>query len=70
MFEVPGCATELRYKYYFLSVTQLEGEEALPAAQLLQEFKPNLEELVRDAASTRGARPGAKRKVGLQERTD
>ncbi|XP_035248987.1 mediator of RNA polymerase II transcription subunit 14 isoform X1 [Anguilla anguilla] len=63
MFEVPGCPTELQYKYYFLSVMQLEGEEGPPCAQLLQEFKPNLEELLQDAAASRAARPGAKRKL-------
>ncbi|XP_061081608.1 mediator of RNA polymerase II transcription subunit 14 isoform X1 [Conger conger] len=63
MLGVPGCPTELQYKYYFLSTTQLEGQEPLPSAQLLQEFKPNLEELVQDAASSRAPRPGAKRKL-------
>ncbi|KAJ8350403.1 hypothetical protein SKAU_G00255330 [Synaphobranchus kaupii] len=62
-FEVPGCPTELEYKYYFLSVAQLEGEESLPSAQLLQQFKPNLEELVQDATSNRAARQGTKRKL-------
>lgn len=55
--------TELQYKYYFLSVSQVEGEDGLPCALLLQQFKPNLEELVQDISSGRIARPGAKRKV-------
>uniref|UniRef100_A0A3P9ANX1 Mediator of RNA polymerase II transcription subunit 14 n=1 Tax=Esox lucius TaxID=8010 RepID=A0A3P9ANX1_ESOLU len=63
MLDVPGCPTELQYKYSFLSVSQLEGEEGPPCAQLLQHFKPNLEQLVMDNTSGRGARPGAKRKL-------
>ncbi|KAJ8004670.1 hypothetical protein DPEC_G00138730 [Dallia pectoralis] len=63
MLDVPGCTTELRYKYSFLSVSQLEGEEGPPCAQLLQHFKPSLETLVMDHTSGRGARPGAKRKL-------
>uniref|UniRef100_A0A671P3A3 Mediator of RNA polymerase II transcription subunit 14 n=1 Tax=Sinocyclocheilus anshuiensis TaxID=1608454 RepID=A0A671P3A3_9TELE len=64
MFDVSNNPTELLYKYYFLSVSQIESEDALPSAQLLQQFKPNLEELVQDISSGRMARPGAKRKVG------
>ncbi|CAB1329045.1 unnamed protein product, partial [Coregonus sp. 'balchen'] len=63
MLDVPGCPTELQYKYSFLSVSQLEGEEGPPCAQLLQHFKPNLEQLVLDNSAGRGARPGAKRKL-------
>ncbi|KAG7261764.1 hypothetical protein CRUP_009516 [Coryphaenoides rupestris] len=62
MLDAPGCPTELQYKYSFLSVSQLEGEEGPPCAQLLQHFKPNLELLVQDPASARKALPGAKRK--------
>ncbi|KAG7252455.1 hypothetical protein CRUP_033318, partial [Coryphaenoides rupestris] len=63
MLDAPGCPTELQYKYSFLSVSQLEGEEGPPCAQLLQHFKPNLELLVQDPASARKALPGAKRKM-------
>lgn len=63
MLEVPGCPTELRYQYSFLAVSQLEGEEGPPVAQLLQVFKPNLEQLVLDTTAGRGPRPGAKRKL-------
>lgn len=68
MLDVPGSPTELEYRYYFLSVTHVEGEEGLPSAQLFQQFKPNLEELVLDPSSAKGARPGAKRKVGHRHR--
>lgn len=64
MFDVSNNPTELQYKYYFLSVSLIESEDGLPAAQLLQQFKPNLEELVQDISSGRVARPGSKRKVG------
>lgn len=63
MFDMASSPTELQYKYYFLSVSQVEGEDGLPCAQLLQQFKPNLEELVQDISSGRISRPGAKRKV-------
>ncbi|KAM4609479.1 mediator of RNA polymerase II transcription subunit 14 isoform 1-T1 [Polymixia lowei] len=63
MLDVPGCPTELQYKYSFLSVSQLEGEEGPPCAQLLQHFKPNLEQLVQDTTTVKGARPGTKRKL-------
>ncbi|XP_046903225.1 mediator of RNA polymerase II transcription subunit 14 isoform X2 [Hypomesus transpacificus] len=63
MLEVPGCLTELRYQYSFLSVSQLEGDEGPPVAQLLQTFKPNLEQLVLDTMAGKGLRPGAKRKL-------
>uniref|UniRef100_A0A4W4HCC3 Mediator of RNA polymerase II transcription subunit 14 n=1 Tax=Electrophorus electricus TaxID=8005 RepID=A0A4W4HCC3_ELEEL len=62
MFDMASSPAELQYKYYFLSVSQLEGVEGLPCAQLLQQFKPNLEELAQDLSSGRAARPGAKRK--------
>lgn len=63
MLEVPSCPTALQYKYYFLSVSQLEGEDGPMCAQLLQLFKPNLEHLVQDPSAGREARPGAKRKI-------
>lgn len=62
MLEVPSGPTALQYKYSFLSVSQLEGEDGPMCAQLLQHFKPNLEHLVQDTTG-RGARPGTKRKV-------
>ncbi|KAJ8282530.1 hypothetical protein COCON_G00050490 [Conger conger] len=62
LLDVPGSPTELDYRYYFLSVTQVEGDEGLPSAQLFQQFKPNLEQLVLEPSSGKGARPGAKRK--------
>lgn len=64
MFDVSSNPTELQYKYYFLSVSQTESEDGLSSALLLQQFKPNLEELVQDISSGRMARPGSKRKVG------
>lgn len=63
MLEVPSIPTSLQYKYSFLSVSQLEGEDGPMCAQLLQHFKPNLEHLVQDAAAGKEARAGAKRKV-------
>lgn len=63
MLEVPSSPTVLQYKYSFLSVSQLEGEDGPLCAQLLQHFKPNLEQLVQDTTTGRGARPGTKRKV-------
>ncbi|KAM8749260.1 mediator of RNA polymerase II transcription subunit 14 isoform 1-T1 [Acanthopagrus schlegelii] len=63
MLEVPSSPTALQYKYSFLSVTQLEGEDGPMCAQLLQHFKPNLEHLVQDTTTGRGARPGTKRKI-------
>ncbi|XP_034042041.1 mediator of RNA polymerase II transcription subunit 14 isoform X2 [Thalassophryne amazonica] len=63
MLDAPHSPTELQYKYAFLSVTQLEGEDGPMCAQLLQHFKANLEQLVQDTTSGRGARSGAKRKV-------
>lgn len=63
MLEVPSNPTALQYKYSFLSVSQLEGEDGPMCAQLLQHFKPNLEHLVQDTTAGRGARPGTKRKA-------
>ncbi|XP_044073179.1 mediator of RNA polymerase II transcription subunit 14 isoform X4 [Siniperca chuatsi] len=63
MFEVPSSPTALQYKYSFLSVSQLEGEDGPMCAQLLQHFKPNLEHLVQDTTTGRRARPGTKRKI-------
>ncbi|TKS66944.1 Mediator of RNA polymerase II transcription subunit 14 [Collichthys lucidus] len=63
MLDVPSSPTALQYKYSFLSVSQLEGEDGPMCAQLLQHFKPNLEHLVQDTTSARGARPGTKRKM-------
>ncbi|KAM4559431.1 mediator of RNA polymerase II transcription subunit 14 isoform 2-T2 [Odontesthes bonariensis] len=63
MLEVPSSPTTLQYKYSFLSVTQLEGDDGPMCAQLLQHFKPNLEHLVQDSTTMREARPGAKRKI-------
>uniref|UniRef100_A0A8C2ZX29 Mediator of RNA polymerase II transcription subunit 14 n=1 Tax=Cyclopterus lumpus TaxID=8103 RepID=A0A8C2ZX29_CYCLU len=62
MLAVPSSPTALQYKYSFLSVSHLEGDEGPMCAQLLQHFKPNLEHLVQDTTG-RGARPGTKRKV-------
>lgn len=59
MFEMPNSPTALQYKYSFLSVSLLEGEDGPLCAQLLQHFKPNLEQL----NWYLGTRPGAKRKV-------
>ncbi|RXM31623.1 Mediator of RNA polymerase II transcription subunit 14 [Acipenser ruthenus] len=63
MFHVAGCPTELEYKYYFLSVSLLDGEEGPPTALLLQQFKPNLEELVLSTKAACGTKAGAKRKL-------
>lgn len=63
MLEVPSSPTALQYKYSFLSVSHLEGEDPPMCAQLLQNFKPNIEHLVQDTTTGRGARPGTKRKV-------
>lgn len=63
MFEMPNSPTALQYKYSFLSVSQLEGEDGPLCAQLLQQFKPNLEQLTQDAIKGKGTRPGTKRKV-------
>uniref|UniRef100_A0A8C5E7J2 Mediator of RNA polymerase II transcription subunit 14 n=1 Tax=Gouania willdenowi TaxID=441366 RepID=A0A8C5E7J2_GOUWI len=42
MFDIPGSPTALRFKYSFLSVTQLEGEDGPLCAQLLQHYKSKL----------------------------
>ncbi|XP_076011520.1 mediator of RNA polymerase II transcription subunit 14 isoform X3 [Genypterus blacodes] len=63
MLDVPGSPTELQYKYSFLSVSQLEGEDGPLCAQLFLHFKPNLEQLVQDTTAGRGVRPGTKRKI-------
>ncbi|XP_015252710.1 PREDICTED: mediator of RNA polymerase II transcription subunit 14 isoform X1 [Cyprinodon variegatus] len=63
MLEVPSSPTSLQYKYYFLSVCQLEGEDGPMSAQLFQLFKPNLEHLVQDPTTGRETRPGSKRKI-------
>uniref|UniRef100_A0A672I9H7 Mediator of RNA polymerase II transcription subunit 14 n=1 Tax=Salarias fasciatus TaxID=181472 RepID=A0A672I9H7_SALFA len=63
MLEVPGSPIALEYKYSFLSVSQLEGDDGPMCAQLLQHFKPNLEHLVQDTTAGRGVRAGAKRKI-------
>uniref|UniRef100_A0AAR2JI79 Mediator of RNA polymerase II transcription subunit 14 n=1 Tax=Pygocentrus nattereri TaxID=42514 RepID=A0AAR2JI79_PYGNA len=67
MFDAANSPTELQYKYYFLSVSQLEVEDGLPCAQLLQQFKPNLEELVQDLSSGRMVRLGTKRKLSGEQ---
>uniref|UniRef100_A0A3Q0SX38 Mediator of RNA polymerase II transcription subunit 14 n=1 Tax=Amphilophus citrinellus TaxID=61819 RepID=A0A3Q0SX38_AMPCI len=63
MLEVPSSPTALQYKYSFLSVSQLEGDDGPMCAQLLQHFKPNLEHLVQDTTTGKGAQPGTKRKI-------
>ncbi|KAM9342551.1 mediator of RNA polymerase II transcription subunit 14 isoform 2-T2 [Pholidichthys leucotaenia] len=63
MLEVPSSPTALQYKYSFLSVSQLEGEDGPLCVQLLQHFKPNLEHLVQDTTTGRGIQPGNKRKM-------
>lgn len=63
MLEVPSSPTALQYKYSFLSVSQLEGEDGPACAQLLLQFKSNLEHLVQDTTAGKSLRPGAKRKV-------
>ncbi|KAG7220953.1 hypothetical protein INR49_010202 [Caranx melampygus] len=67
MLEVPSSPTALQYKYSFLSVSQLEGEDGPMCAQLLQHFKPNLEHLIQDTTTGRGVRPGTKRKSGGEQ---
>ncbi|XP_061735676.1 mediator of RNA polymerase II transcription subunit 14 isoform X2 [Nerophis ophidion] len=64
MLDVPSNPATLQYKYSFLIVTQLEGDDGPMCAQLLQHFKPNLEHLVQDTTSTtRGHRTVSKRKM-------
>ncbi|XP_013883262.1 mediator of RNA polymerase II transcription subunit 14 isoform X2 [Austrofundulus limnaeus] len=67
MLEVPNSPAALQYKYSFLSVLQLEGEDGPMCAQLLQHFKPNLEHLVQDTTAGRETRPGTKRKVSGEQ---
>ncbi|XP_041857953.1 mediator of RNA polymerase II transcription subunit 14 isoform X2 [Melanotaenia boesemani] len=67
MLEVPSSPTALQYKYSFLLVTQLEGEDGPMCAQLLQHFKPNLEHLVQDTTAERESRPGTKRKISGEQ---
>ncbi|XP_028993149.1 mediator of RNA polymerase II transcription subunit 14 isoform X2 [Betta splendens] len=69
MLEVPSCPTSLQYKYSFLSVSQLEGDDGPMCAQLLQHFKPNLKHLVQDTTAGKLVRPGTKRKIS-GEQTD
>ncbi|POI35016.1 hypothetical protein CIB84_001232 [Bambusicola thoracicus] len=63
MFDVPGNPTELEYKYYFLSVSYAEGDDNPATALLLQQFKPNIEELVLDTKSGKQMKSGVKRKL-------
>ncbi|XP_034279725.1 mediator of RNA polymerase II transcription subunit 14 isoform X6 [Pantherophis guttatus] len=63
MFDVPNNPTQLQYKYYFLSVSYAEGDDSPATAVLLQQYKPNIEELVLDTKSSKQAKSGAKRKL-------
>ncbi|XP_062982599.1 mediator of RNA polymerase II transcription subunit 14 isoform X3 [Elgaria multicarinata webbii] len=63
MFDVPSNPTQLEYKYYFLSVNYAEGDDSPATAVLLQQFKPNIEELVLDTKSGKHAKGGTKRKL-------
>uniref|UniRef100_A0ACB8FHL7 Mediator of RNA polymerase II transcription subunit 14 n=1 Tax=Sphaerodactylus townsendi TaxID=933632 RepID=A0ACB8FHL7_9SAUR len=63
MFDVPSNPTQLEYKYYFLSVSYPEGDDNPATAVLLQQFKPNIEELVLDTKSRRQTKSGTKRKL-------
>lgn len=63
MFDVPSHPTQLEYKYYFLSVSYAEGDDNPATAVLLQQFKPNIEELVLDTKCVKQAKGGTKRKV-------
>lgn len=65
MFDVPSNPTQLEYKYYFLSVAYAEGDDNPATAVLLQQFKPNIEELVLDTKSLKQAKCGTKRKVWI-----
>lgn len=67
MFDVPGNPTELEYKYHFLSVSYAEGDDSPATALLLQQFKPNIEELVLDTKSGKQMKSGVKRKVLFQK---
>ncbi|XP_028291965.1 mediator of RNA polymerase II transcription subunit 14 isoform X2 [Gouania willdenowi] len=61
MFDIPGSPTALRFKYSFLSVTQLEGEDGPLCAQLLQHYKSKLAH-AQDTATGSWVRAGTKRK--------
>ncbi|XP_033003053.1 mediator of RNA polymerase II transcription subunit 14 isoform X4 [Lacerta agilis] len=63
MIDVPSNPTQLEYKYYFLSVSYAEGDDSPATAVLLQQFKPNIEELVLDTKSGKQAKGGTKRKL-------
>ncbi|CAI5772422.1 mediator of RNA polymerase II transcription subunit 14 isoform X2 [Podarcis lilfordi] len=63
MVDVPNNPTQLEYKYYFLSVSYAEGDDSPATAVLLQQFKPNIEELVLDTKSGKQAKGGTKRKL-------
>uniref|UniRef100_A0A8B9T8P0 Mediator of RNA polymerase II transcription subunit 14 n=1 Tax=Anas platyrhynchos TaxID=8839 RepID=A0A8B9T8P0_ANAPL len=63
MFDVSGNPTELEYKYHFLSVSYAEGDDSPATALLLQQFKPNIEELVLDTKSGKQMKSGVKRKL-------
>uniref|UniRef100_A0A670YUL8 Mediator of RNA polymerase II transcription subunit 14 n=1 Tax=Pseudonaja textilis TaxID=8673 RepID=A0A670YUL8_PSETE len=63
MFDVPNNPTQVEYKYYFLSVSYAEGDDSLATAVLLQQYKPNIEELVLDTKRGKQAKSGAKRKL-------
>ncbi|XP_070606657.1 mediator of RNA polymerase II transcription subunit 14 isoform X4 [Erythrolamprus reginae] len=63
MFDVPNNPTQLEYKYYFLSVSYADGDDSPATAVLLQQYKPNIEELVLDTKSIKQAKSGAKRKL-------
>ncbi|XP_039601038.1 mediator of RNA polymerase II transcription subunit 14 isoform X1 [Polypterus senegalus] len=63
MFDVPGCPTELEYKYYFFSVSQLDGDDGPPNALLLQQFKPKAMDLLLNCKTGHGAKAGEKRKL-------
>ncbi|RMC06254.1 hypothetical protein DUI87_15685 [Hirundo rustica rustica] len=63
MFDVPGNPTEVEYKYHFLSVSYAEGDDSPATALLLQQFKPNIEELVLDTKGGKQMKSGVKRKL-------
>ncbi|KAG8136426.1 hypothetical protein E2320_005007, partial [Naja naja] len=63
MFDVPNNPTQVEYKYYFLSVSYAEGDDSPATAVLLQQYKPNIEELVLDTKSSKQAKSGTKRKL-------
>lgn len=65
MLDWPGCPVDLQYKYYFLSVSQglTDPDDCPPTALLLQQFKPNIEELVLDVKAGKQPKAGDKHKV-------